>query len=121
MFSPLTDGIDMLARNTGRLLYRVQIPVTPANVYDVLVNTEGQNTLAVISATAVSFVDLSSLPILDEYANRFVNAIHSRKMMSTRRRATKPTKCAHSNCSIHAPKPKRRLAESKTRVTHPEE
>jgi hypothetical protein len=59
----LTDGIDMLARDTGRLLYRIQIPVTTADVYDSLVVASGTNTVAVITASGVSFVDLSSLPI----------------------------------------------------------
>jgi hypothetical protein len=71
VFSPLTDGIDILARDTGRLLYRIQTPVTPADVYDVLVDANGQNTLAVISANAVSFVDLSSLPMPNQYGKAF--------------------------------------------------
>jgi hypothetical protein len=112
VFSPLTDGIDVLARNTGRLLYRIQIPVTPANVYDVLVDAEGQATLAVISATAVSFVDLSSLPIPADYAKRFVDATRSRTRISAHGLAVNPTKCSHSNCSIHAPKLKRKLQQN---------
>jgi hypothetical protein len=71
LFQPLTDGIDMIARNTGRLLYRIQIPVTPANVYDPLFVAEGQDTLGVITATGVSFVDLSSLPIAAQYSQPF--------------------------------------------------
>jgi hypothetical protein len=63
LFQPLTDGIDMIDANTGRLSYRIQIPVTVANNYDALVVAQGLNTLAVISDAAVSFVDLSSLPI----------------------------------------------------------
>ncbi|MGA2084025.1 MAG: IPT/TIG domain-containing protein [Terracidiphilus sp.] len=89
LFQPLTDGIDMIARNTGRLLYRIQIPVTPANVYDPLVVAEGQNTLAVITATGVSFVDLSSLPISAEYTQPFPAATHTR-MGSTAYRQTAP-------------------------------
>src|SRR3984957_1662043 len=67
LFQPLADGIDMLDRNTGRLLYRIQIPVTPADSYGALVVAEGQNTVAVISANAVSFVDLSSLPLAAQF------------------------------------------------------
>jgi hypothetical protein len=74
LFQPLTDGIDLLARNTGRLLYRVQIPVTPANVWDPLVLGKGQNVLAVITASGVSIVDMSSLPIAAEYREPFPDA-----------------------------------------------
>jgi hypothetical protein len=63
LFQPLTDGIDMIARDTGRLLYRIQIPVTIADVYDSLVVANGVNTLAVITTSGVTLVDLSSLPI----------------------------------------------------------
>ena len=78
LFQPLTDGIDLIARNTGRLLYRIQIPVTPASVYDPLVLAKGQNTLAVITATGVSFVDLSSLPIPSRYTQPYPAGAESR-------------------------------------------
>lgn len=42
LFQPLTDGIDLVAQNTGHLLYRVQIPVATADVYDSLVMTESR-------------------------------------------------------------------------------
>ncbi len=89
MFQPLTDGVDMLARDTGRLLYRIQIPLTVPDVYDALVVAEGQNTLAVISANAVSFVDLSSLPIASKYTQPFPDTIHS-KTSGTADRNTVP-------------------------------
>jgi hypothetical protein len=63
LFQPLTDGIDMIDSTTGRLLYRIQLPVAPANNWDALVVAPGQNNLAVIAADGVSFVDLSSLPV----------------------------------------------------------
>jgi hypothetical protein len=63
----------VIAQDTGHLLYRIQIPVTPATVYDALAVAEGQNILAVITASGVSFVDLSSLPIDTEYKHKFVN------------------------------------------------
>ena len=34
LYQPLTNGVDLVERNTGRLLYRVQVPGTLANVYD---------------------------------------------------------------------------------------
>ncbi len=63
LFQPLTDGVDILPRNTGQLLYRVQIPGTVANVYDSLVVGPGTNALAVITTTGVSILDFSALPI----------------------------------------------------------
>jgi len=75
LFQPLTDGVDMIARNTGRLLYRIQIPVTIPDIYDALVVANGQNNVAIISANAVSFVDLSSLPIASEFAQPFEDRV----------------------------------------------
>jgi P pilus assembly chaperone PapD len=71
LFLPLNNGIDLYARNTGRLLYRVQIPVTPASNFDPLVLGKGQNVLAVITANGVSIVDMSSLPVAAEYTQPF--------------------------------------------------
>ncbi len=116
LFQPLTDGIDLVARNTGRLLYRIQIPVTPANVYDSLVIGKGQNTLAVISPTGVSFVDLSSLPIAAKYAQSFAKAAHSRAGSAAFMPNNSPIKHTASNRSMHLnsrPRLKRRLGESK--------
>jgi hypothetical protein len=78
VFLPLSNGIDLLARNTGRLLYRVQIPETPASNFDPLVLGKGQNVLAVITATGVSIVDMSSLPIASEYTQPFPTVTHTR-------------------------------------------
>jgi len=75
LFQPLTDGIDVIARNTGRLLYRIQIPGTVANVYDALVSIPGKNAFAVITTTGVSIVDLSSLSIPSGVVQPFPNAI----------------------------------------------
>jgi hypothetical protein len=87
IFSPLTDGIDILDSDTGRLLYRIQIPVMPANVYDVLVVPKGQDTLAVISANAVSLVDLSSLSLPAVRGSRSVRG--TRNSRSQRRSSTR--------------------------------
>jgi hypothetical protein len=112
LFNPLTDGIDAIARNTGRLLYRIQIPLTPANVYDDLVVAEGQNALAVISATAVSFVDLSSLPIAATYTQPFVNTADFQTRSSSDPQTAKPTERASSSGSIRRPKLRRSLSQS---------
>jgi hypothetical protein len=122
LFSPLTDGIDMIARNTGRLLYRIQIPFTPANVYDVLVVAEGQNDLAVISATGVSFVDLSSLPIAPVYTQPYADTAYSKTGSLAGRRTTPQTKRALSTRLDYwsaRPKLKRRVAQSKASVGKP--
>jgi hypothetical protein len=122
LFSPLTDGIDMVPRNTGRLLYRIQIPMTPANVYDVLVIAKGQNTLGVISATGVSFVDLSSLPIPSADMQPFMNTTHSQMRPLADRQIPPVAKRALSNPSTYPsarPKLRRRLGQSKTDVKSP--
>jgi hypothetical protein len=100
LFSLLTDGIDVLAQDTGHLLYRIQIPVTPATVYDALAVAEGQNTLAVITASGVSFVDLSSLPIDTEYKHKFLDT-RSETGRSANRQAIPPSQLLHSNRSTH--------------------
>lgn len=115
MFQPLTDGIDMLARNTGRVLYRIQIPVTPANNYDALVEAEGQNTVAVISADGVSFVDLSSLLIAAHYRRTFADATHSKRDKFVKRHFVQPNKRSLSDHSIYRnerPRLKRRPEQS---------
>jgi hypothetical protein len=122
LFQPLTDGIDMIARNTGRLLYRIQIPVSPTNIYDALVVAEGQDTLAVISATAVSFVDLSSLPIAKKFAQPFANATHSKTVNITDRQTVRPTRRALSNRSMESgkrPKLRRRLEQARVPAKTP--
>jgi IPT/TIG domain len=116
LFQPLTDGIDMLARNTGRVLYRIQIPVTPANNYDALVVADGQNTVAVISPDSVSFVDLSSLPIATQYRRKFADATHSKPGRLVKRDIVPTSKRSLSDHSIYRterPKLRRRPEQSK--------
>ena len=116
LLQPLTDGIDLLARNTGRLLYRIQIPVTPANVYDTLVVAPGQNTLAVISADAVSFVDLSALPIAAKYARPFASSHHSNNRSSGDKATVSQPKVSFAKRAIHWPMLKR---EAEHAIGHP--
>jgi hypothetical protein len=87
LFQPLTDGIDLIARNTGRLLYRVQIPMSPADVYDPMLVADGENALGIITSTGVSFVDLSSLPIAAEFTQPFAEATHSPAGSTVRRQS----------------------------------
>jgi hypothetical protein len=63
LYLPLADGIDLVARNSGRLLYRVQLANPPANVYDPIFVAKGSNAVGVITPSGVTLVDLSSLPI----------------------------------------------------------
>jgi hypothetical protein len=77
LFMPVKNAIDLYARNTGRLLYRVQMPVTPASVFDPLVPGKGTNVLAVITAGGVSIVDMSTLPIGAQYTQPFSDKTHT--------------------------------------------
>jgi hypothetical protein len=116
LFQPLTDGIDVLARNTGRVLYRIQIPVTLANNYDALVVAEGQNNVAVISSDGVSFVDLSSLPIAAQYRRKFADATHSKSGTLAKRHIVPTSKRGlldHSVYRTERPKLRRRPEQSK--------
>jgi hypothetical protein len=63
LYQPLTDGIDVISRNSGRLLFRVQVPGAVSGTYDALFTTESASTLGVITTMGVSFLDLSSLPL----------------------------------------------------------
>jgi hypothetical protein len=74
MFQPLTDGVDLIARNSGRLLYRVQVPVAVADVYDSLVAGE-PNLIGIITSSGVSFVDVSSLPIPSADSHPFLSVV----------------------------------------------
>jgi hypothetical protein len=62
LFQPLTDGIDVLDSQGGRLLYRVQLPIQISNTYDALVS-DGDDTLVAITNGGIAFIDLSSLPL----------------------------------------------------------
>lgn len=74
LFQPLTDAIDIIARNTGRLLYRLQIPATTASVYDALVVGNAGTQLAVITTTGVCLVDISNLAIPSGDTQLFPNS-----------------------------------------------
>ncbi|MGH9745330.1 MAG: IPT/TIG domain-containing protein [Candidatus Acidiferrales bacterium] len=62
-FQPLTHGIDIFDTQTGRLVYRVQIPGTIPDVYDALATDGVDNTIAVITTTGVALVSLDPLPL----------------------------------------------------------
>ncbi len=101
LFQPTTDAIDMYSRNTGRVLYRILIPGAPASVYDPLVVAGTTNTVAVITATGVLFVDLSGLPISAALAQPFSKATHSiRSNPANARNAAPPT---HRTTSVPLP------------------
>jgi hypothetical protein len=63
LYQPLTDGVDLIERNTGRLLYRVQVPGTLASVYDPMFLGASAGTLGYFTTAGVTFIDVSSLSI----------------------------------------------------------
>ena len=63
LYQPLTNGVDMIERNTGRLLYRVQVPGTQASAYAPMFLGASAGVLGYLTTAGVTFVDLSSLPI----------------------------------------------------------
>jgi len=91
LVQPLTDGIDLISRNTGRLLYRVQLPFTVPYVYDPVVATNSVGVYGIITAAGVSFVDLSSLPISPSIREAFPDAISQ----SMDRSQAKPVLLSH--------------------------
>jgi len=76
LFQPLTDGFDLIARNTGRLLYRVQIPVAVADVYDSFVVGE-PSLIGMITSAGVSFVDVDSLAIPSADSQPFPSVVRA--------------------------------------------
>jgi hypothetical protein len=74
LFQPLTDGLDLIARDTGHLLYRIQISAVAAAAYDPYLVGE-QNFVGIIGSAGVSFVDLSSLPIPSQLSQPFPSDI----------------------------------------------
>jgi IPT/TIG domain len=114
LFQPLTDGIDMIGRATGRLLYRIQLPVSPAPNWDALVVATGKNNLAVITNVGVSFVDLSTLPVAAASAPSSAEARYTPQNVA----GAQPIRHA-SNLSIRRPRLKHRLESSNTTVRKP--
>jgi len=100
MFQPLTDGLDLIARNTGRLLYRVQIPVTTASVYDSLV-VSPQDSVAIITTTGISFVDLSTLPISPGNSQPFMTATDSKDLVVHGQPGSQPARHTLSDHSTY--------------------
>jgi hypothetical protein len=74
LMQPLTDGLDLIARDTGHLLYRVQVPAVASSAYDSYVVGE-QNFVGIIGSAGVSFVDLSTLPIPSQLSQPFPSVI----------------------------------------------
>jgi hypothetical protein len=64
LYQPLTTGIYLLARDTGRLLYDVETPLTLySGGYDATFLTGTSGVLGVITDNGIAFIDTSSLPI----------------------------------------------------------
>ena len=75
--------------------------MTPANTYDALVVAKGQNTVAVITANGVAFVDLSSLSITTQYRRRFAIATHSKPVTFAKRNFVPSNELTLSNHWIY--------------------
>jgi hypothetical protein len=71
LYQPLSDGVDVIERNTGRLLDRVQVPVAVADVYDSMFLGQQAGTVGFINASGVTFVDLSTLAVPSSAATPF--------------------------------------------------
>jgi hypothetical protein len=63
--------VDVIERNTGRLLDRVQVPVAVADVYDSMFLGQQAGTVGFINASGVTFVDLSTLAVPSSAATPF--------------------------------------------------
>ena len=70
LFQPLTNGIDVIDTTSGRLLYRVQVPVQISDTYDALVVDGTDNKLAAITSGGIAFFDLGALPGLQAMGER---------------------------------------------------
>lgn len=79
LYQPLTNGVDMIERNTGRLLYRVQVPGTQANAYAPMFLGASAGVLGFLTTAGVTFVDLSSLPIPVAASTPFPESNHANK------------------------------------------
>lgn len=90
LYQPLTDGVDMTERNTGRLLYRVKVPGKVANVFDSMFLGASNGTLGFLTTTGVTFVDLSSLSIPSSGSQPFPAANSEERTLNTSVEAAKP-------------------------------
>jgi hypothetical protein len=79
LYQPSSDGIDLIARNTGRLLYRVRVPAVDANVFDPLLIGKDPSSLGILTGSGITFVDLSTLPIAAKYTRPFLASNEARE------------------------------------------
>jgi len=61
LFQPLTDGIDMISTATGRLEWRIELPINLPAIYDSLVVNGIDNKVLAIGDSSVVIVDLNQL------------------------------------------------------------
>jgi hypothetical protein len=83
-------------------------------LWDALVVAAGQNDLAVITTTGISFVDLGSLPVAAASALPSTDVRYTTESMAGRQTIKRA-----ANLSIRWPRLKRRLEESNTSVRKP--
>jgi hypothetical protein len=74
LYQPLTNGVDLIKRKTGRLLYRIEVTVTVANVSDYMLLGQSTGTLGFL-------VDRSHICGSQQPAFRFL--LHQRRFQET--------------------------------------
>jgi len=63
LFQPLTNQVDVIDSNTGRLRHRVSLPITISNAFDATVLDEPDNFLFLITAGGIAQIPLDQLPM----------------------------------------------------------
>ena len=99
-YQPLTTGIYLNARNTGRLLYDVETPLALfIDGYDATFQTATPDVLGVITNTGIAFIDMSSLPIPSADTQPFPTIKRRAVTFSSRRASSfaKRPKLRHAN------------------------
>jgi hypothetical protein len=63
LFQPLTNQVDVINTNTGRLRHRVSLPISISNTFDATVLDEPDNKLFLITNTGIAALPLDQLPV----------------------------------------------------------
>jgi hypothetical protein len=110
-FQPLTNGIDVIDTQTGRLVNRVQFALQLPTVYDALVVDGRDDVVAIITTNGVVTIDLTSVaPSSAVRARANATAVSSRSMVrpapprATSLRANSDfSRRPHLNTNVEAP------------------
>jgi hypothetical protein len=63
LFQPLTNQVDVIDSNIGRLRHRISLPITVSDAFDATVLDEPDNSLFLITAGGIAQLPLDQLPI----------------------------------------------------------